>query len=430
MDKQAHGISACPTAAGIGTTPPTPGSLPSTATTRAATATATSARAPLSYHQPEGAAPSAPRPALHTKGLLGLDAQASEYPKAALRSDYPAEGELSLFQQICDFEHLYRAWLRARAGKREQRDVAQFSFAMEAELISLQNELLWGAWHPGPYEAFEVFEPKKRTIYAPAFRDRVVHHSLVAAIAPLWERVFIARSYACRVGKGTHAGASAAEREIRSTWRKHGTVFALKGDISKYFESIDRDILKGLLRRRIDCDRSLALCDLIIDTSPGESGLPLGNLASQLFANAYLHEFDHWMTNVRSVCGYFRYMDDWVVIGPDRRALVELMNDAEAFLSTHLRLRLNPKTAIFRVDPDHGRSVDFLGYQLYGTHRRLRPRSRRKGFARARDYARDPCQHNLDRLTSWYAHARYAEPTGMMRKVFEQLVNPHQPGEN
>lgn len=419
----ARGIIASPIGAVTGATPPALALRPSTAAAPAAFASATSGLAPLSYKMPEDASPCAARPAQNTKGLPGLDAQASKYQTAPLRPESPAEGRLTLFEQVYDFENLYRAWLRARRGKRGQAGTAAFSFCMESELIQLQNELIWRSWHPGPYEAFEVHEPKRRMIYAPAFRDRVLHHSLVAAITPIWERVFIPRSYACRVGKGSHAGASAAEREIRSVWRRHGQVFALKGDISKYFESIDRETMKALLRLRLDDPDVLALCDRIIDTSPGETGLPLGNLTSQLFANIYLRELDHWMTNIKGIGGYFRYMDDWVVIGPDRRALVAMLDEVRKFLTVTLKLRLNPKTAVFRVDPDHGRSVDFLGYQLYGTHRRLRQRTRRKGFARARDYGRDPNPHNLDRLTSWYAHARYAEPTGMMRRVFQTLVN-------
>lgn len=393
---------------------------PSTATTPGRTATATSGSAPLSQQMPEGAPPCAARPAQNAKGLMSL----GRSPKQPTTCPRPlkAGADQSLFEQIYDFENLFCAWLRARAGKRGQRNIAKYHHNLESELIQLQNELMWGVWEPGCYESFEIHEPKTRWIYAPAFRDRVLHHSLVAALTPRYERVFIHNSFACRVGKGAHAGATAAESAIRKTVRKHGKAYALKADVRKYFESIDRAVMKSLLRQRIGCASTLAICDRIIDHVPGLTGLPLGNLTSQLFANIYLHELDHHMVNICGVSQYFRYMDDWVVIGHDKAYLQHCLGLARAKLDD-LSLELNPKTAIFPICSQRGRSVDFLGYQLYGSHRRLRQRSRRKGFAYARNLAAEPSTYHLDRLTSWYAHARHAEPTGIMRTIFSILSN-------
>jgi RNA-directed DNA polymerase len=395
-----------------------PGLPISTATTRAAIAAAISGSAQLLY-SPEDPAACPPDPAHRTKGLLG-HGHRPEYAQPA-PSGRPEGG--SLFDEIADFESLYRAYLRARAGKRDRLSTARFSADLESSLIQIQNHLLWGTWRPGEYESFEVTEPKRRRIYAPAFADRVVHHSIHAALSPVCESVFHPQSFACRPGKGTHRGADCAQRLVIEQLHQ-GDCYALKGDIAKYFESIDHEVLKHFLRGYISCPRTLRLCDLIIDTSPCAPGvgIPLGNLTSQLFANIYLHELDHYISEVLGVSTYVRYMDDWVVIDGDKGRLREVLGAARAFLERELRLTLNSKTQIFPIRPGAGRALDFLGYRIYADHRRLRRRSVRKGFARARDYARDPNPHNLDRLTSWYAHARHAEPTGMMRRLFAELA--------
>lgn len=419
MNYRDAGISDSLTAVVTGTTPPMRALRPSTSTTRGAIATATSGRVPLLY-TPDACTPSACTPVQLTKGPADLAEKAAKYRIFPLRLRNAAQGEL--FASYISFDQLYKAWKRVRKGKAGDPAIAKFELNLEPELIQLQNELIWDTWEPAPYETFKVYEPKERLIYAPAIRDRVIHHALYSTMEPLVSRVYARNSFACQVGKGAHAGASAAENEIKRLHRKGQKVWALKGDISKYFESIDRERMKELIRARYKCQRTVQICEKIIDCSPGEKGLPLGNLTSQLFANLYLHELDHFVINILQVPGYFRYMDDWVILGSDKSSMLSLRIIIGQFLWRELRLTCNPKTAIFPVDQDRCRSVDFLGYHLYGTHRRLRRGSVRKGIARANDYALDPSPHNLNRLTSWYAHARHAEPTGMMRQIFQILT--------
>ena len=203
----------------------------------------------------------------------------------------------NLFQSIYDFESLHEAYLRARKGKKEHKEVLLFSRDLESHLIELQNELICGNYKTSDYRTFFVYEPKQRLVAALPFRDRVVQHSIVATIEPIWERRFIHDSYACRVGKGTHAGADRAQSYLRAVQRKHGRVFVFQADISKYFPSIDHNVLKRLLAKRIACVRTLKLLFGIIDSwedAPGR-GLPIGNLTSQLMANIYLHELDEFV---------------------------------------------------------------------------------------------------------------------------------------
>lgn len=344
-----------------------------------------------------------------------------------------AQTYTNLFEQIYGFESLHAAYRRARVGKRDRMAVLRFEQDLEGELIQLQNELIWGEYRTGRYHRFHVYEPKPREVAALPFRDRVLQHSLVAAIEPIWERRFIADSYACRPGRGMHRGADRAQAMMRRVLREHGQVYALKADISKYFASIDHGVLRRLLRRHIACPRTLELCDQIIastaelgDLAP--CGLPIGNLTSQLWANVYLHELDRLAKHTLKIEHYIRYMDDFVVVHHDKAYLHEIRARMEAFLWDQLRLRTNAKTQIFPVSAGRGRGLDFLGYHMWPTHRRLRKSSIRRivrTLKKARQlYAAGEIE--LDQVQasvrSWVAHASNADAYGLRSRLLSGFV--------
>lgn len=328
-----------------------------------------------------------------------------------------------LYPRIYEFEHLHTAYLKARKGKRYEREVVAYSARLEEELIQLQNELIWRTYETGPYRAFKVFEPKERQVAALPFRDRVLQHALVSVIEPIWEARFIHDSYACRPNKGTHGGADRAQQFLRKVKRKHGQVYALKADIAKFFQNVDHAILKRLLAKRIACRDTLALLHSIIDTwedGPGR-GIPIGNLTSQLFANLYMHELDEFVKYQLRERHYVRYMDDFVIIHHDKQHLHQLRRTIEAFLGEQLRLVTNHKTQVFPVRPLGGRPLDFLGYRIWPTHRKLRKdsakRMRRKLKRLARLFAagKIALEQIQPRIQSWIGHANHAS-TYRLRK--------------
>lgn len=339
----------------------------------------------------------------------------------------------NLFPQIYAFENLHAAYLRARKGKRDRHEVRRFEQDLEGNLIQLQNELIWGEYRTGQYRRFMVEEPKHREVAALPFRDRVVQHALVGVIEPLWEACFIADSYACRPGRGTHRGADRAQAMLRKVKRKHGQLYALKADIAKYFASIDHDILRRLLRRRISCTSTLALCDEIIASTADQDdlaprGLPIGNLTSQLWANVYLDELDRFVKHDLNLRNYIRYMDDFVVVHHDKAALHGTRRQIEEFLWDRLRLQTNSKTQVFPVSAGRGRGLDFLGYHMWPTHRRLRRASIRR-IARTlkkaqRLYAAGEVElaHVRQPVTSWVAHAGNADAHGLITRLLMSFV--------
>jgi retron-type reverse transcriptase len=175
----------------------------------------------------------------------------------------------NLFELIASFGGLYAATKRAVLGKRRKPRVAAFLANLERELLRLERTLLDGSYRPGGYVEILVRDPKERLVSAAPFRDRVVHHALCAVVEPIFERGFVGNSFANRKGKGTHRAMSAYERHRN----RHAHV--LRGDIFRYFPSIDHAILKAEFRRRIACERTLRLMDLIVDGSNAQEPVNL-----------------------------------------------------------------------------------------------------------------------------------------------------------
>ncbi len=333
----------------------------------------------------------------------------------------------NIYPKIYDFGNLHNAYLAARRGKRFRAEVLKFSRDLEPNLIQLQNELVWKTYRTGKYREFYIYEPKKRVVAALPFRDRVLQHSLVAAIDPIWEKRFIFDSYACRTGKGTHAGADRAQYFLRKVKRRYGRVYVLKADINKYFASIDHEVLFSLLRKRISCSDTLDVLAEIIDSTPGPAGIPIGipigNLTSQLFANIYLHELDEFVKYAQREPLYMRYMDDFIIVHHDKEHLHQARHDIECFLWDTLRLRTNAKTQVFPVSTAHGRALDFLGYRIWVTHRKLRKGSVQRMFRRMtkmqRQYAAGEIGLARIRSTimSWLGHAKHADSHNLRIKL-------------
>ena len=229
--------------------------------------------------------------------------------------------------EVCEFENLYNAYLKARRGKNNSAEVLKFNYNLENELLKLQCELRSQTYKTGKYRHFIILEPKERKISALPFRDRVVHHAICTVIEIIFEKKFIYDSYACRKGKGTHAGADRIQKFIR----KANNYYVLKCDVSKYFPSVNHEILKKLIREKIADKKLLQLLDKIVDSSEEQNiqsslqkGIPIGNLTSQLFANIYLNKLDEYVKYELKINYYLRYMDDFVIMHESKIYLHEV----------------------------------------------------------------------------------------------------------
>ena len=329
----------------------------------------------------------------------------------------------NLFDQVVSFKNLLLASKRALSGKKNRIRAASFSFHLENEILALQEELKAKTYQPRDYSIFEIQDPKVRKICSSDLRDRVVHHAVCGILESFLEKRLIFDTYACRVGKGSHA---ALKRCQQLTRQNH---YFLKCDVRKFFESIDHEILKKLLRRIFKDQRLLDLLDQIIDHPvPGNQlgrGLPIGNLTSQHFANLYLGELDHFLKDRLRVKSYLRYMDDFLIFGNDLQFLHNILNQVRTFLKNELKLELKEK--VTRIAPVT-EGVPFLGMRVFKNLIRLqRPnliRFRKKLKQLESDYQSGIVTEEqlICSMNSRIAHLSHANTFSLRRKEFQDSM--------
>ena len=286
----------------------------------------------------------------------------------------------NIFEQIISAENLFLAWEEFRRGKQSKYDVMKFEWQLEENLFALQRELSTGRYKHGSYSGFYITDPKQRLIHKAPVRDRILHHAIFNILNPIFEPTFIADSFSCRIGKGTHKGVRVLTKILRQASKNHtGPCYALKCDIYKFFASIDHQILMKILSRRINDDRLTELLKRIVSSFSTDrqigKGLPIGNLTSQLFANVYMNEFDQFVKHGLKIKHYVRYTDDFIFVNKDVNYLEELLPKLQKFLSGSLALGLHPYKISIRK---YTSGVDFLGYVILPHHIRLRTKTRRR----------------------------------------------------
>ncbi len=328
-----------------------------------------------------------------------------------------------LFERLVEFPHLLRAFRGAARRKRRSRELLAFRHELEPRLWAMRRDILAGPYPWGAYRTIILRDPKSRVIRAAPFADRVLHHAIVDLLDPIARRGFIDDTYACLPERGVHR---AVARFVAFARERAGRGYLLQCDISRYFASVDHGILLGLLERKI-ADRPMVdlLRGLIAHGAEREGvGMPIGNLTSQLFANLYLDPLDHFVRERLRVRHYLRYMDDFVLLGPDRVAAWEYHGAIEEFLRDRLRLVLNARRTV--VAP-LARSHDVLGYvHRAGGGLRVRRRSvhrlwRRLG-ALERRHRRGEVEWSAVRasIASWVGLACHANAFTLSRALFSR----------
>lgn len=329
-------------------------------------------------------------------------------------------------ERVAAWENLVLAARKARRRKSRRPDVEAWWIRREEHLERLAVELQDGTWRPGGYRLFQIREPKRRTIAAAPFGDRVVHHALCNVMQPLLERRFIARSFSCQIGKGTTAAREVC-RVLTNRYR-----YVVKCDARKFFPSIDHRILRAKLTKEIACAGVMGIIDRILasyrtdgaeippDIFPGDDwaevverprGLPIGNLTSQLWGNFFLDALDHRITEIERHGAYLRYTDDALLFGDDKARLWSLWDIVrEELASIRLKLAM-PKTRLLAA----AEGVPFCGMRfLPGLRPRILGATKRRFEKRRHRLAKDRLIPELSLATfSWYQFSREANSEGL-----------------
>jgi RNA-directed DNA polymerase len=342
-----------------------------------------------------------------------------------------------LWPELVSWTNLLQAYRRCRRRKRYRQPATAFDFAWETELLQLQRELNSGDYLPGAYSHFFISDPKPRLISAAPFRDRVVHHAIVAVMEPIFERSFIDDSYACRRARGTHLAIRRAQQyQRRFPW-------CLKTDIVQFFPSVDHEILMQVIRRRIADPAVLQLLRKILDSDPGTTadrsapiwfpgddlltplrprGLPIGNLTSQFLANVLLDPLDHYIKETLRISGYVRYADDLLLFGHSRDELWEASAAIRQQLAK-LRLRLHPRKT--HVQPT-SEWLTWLGMRVQGNRCRLSQQGIRRFIKRMRRQRRSFASGTVDgeairrSLHAWLGHVDMVTEQQVIRQLMAQ----------
>lgn len=276
--------------------------------------------------------------------------------------------------------NLLSAWKEFKRGKMNKADVLDFEFSLEDNLWQLHDELKNKTYAHSQYIPFYITDPKLRHIHKAVIKDRLLHQAVFRVLYPIFDQSFIFDSYSCRLAKGTHRAVkklvSFSKKESQNYTR---TIYCLKCDVKRFFNSIDQPILFSLIEKKIADQDALWLVQKIIGSFIGESnqGLPLGNVTSQLFANIYLNEFDQFIKHDLKVQYYLRYCDDFIIIHQNREYLAKLIPVIEEFLKDRLKLTLHPKKIFIRK---LRQGFDFLGYIVLPHHIVLRTKTKRRMF--------------------------------------------------
>ena len=321
-----------------------------------------------------------------------------------------------LFETLISFDNLLTAAQKAMKRKKNKAAAAAFYFNLENEIVSLHQRLRSKTYNPQPLRIFYISEPKVRKIGAARFRDRVVHHAVCNILEPVFEKGYIFHSYACRKRKGTHR----AIRQAQFFCRRYD--YFLKCDIRKYFESIDHDILKNMLRKKFKDPDFLWLLDTVIDKpAAGQTGIPIGNLTSQHFANFYLDKLDHFIKDRLRVKGYLRYMDDFILFANDKSRLHRQKAEISEFLTGELRLEFK-ENGILLAPCSTG--LPFLGFRIFPGLIRIKNENKRRWIKKLKSRYRAYEEGKIDEetytrcLSSMVEHVKIANTYFFRRGIF------------
>lgn len=262
---------------------------------------------------------------------------------------------------MCDFNNLREAYRLSHRLKTDSEDVIEFDKNKLYNLNLIRKALLNKEWDKlFEYYRFIIHDPKERIVDAMQYRGRIVQHVLCDNILrPYFEPKLIKENCACRKGKGTDYALNLIKQGLVSFLKQHKTGYVLKIDVKKYFPSIDRTVLKNLLKDFPD-EEIKELLYYLIDNSPDEKGLPIGNQSSQWLALYYLNKLDHTIKEKYRIKYCARYMDDYIIIHEDKEYLKKLLAELRQIAKDDLKLEFNGKT---QITPLH-RGFSFLGWRF------------------------------------------------------------------
>jgi len=357
----------------------------------------------------------------------------------------------NIYGRICSIDNLVIAFKKAKRGKSKKFYVPAFEKNLDENLKNLQKELLEFTYKPKKLKKFIIRDPKTRTIYASAFVDRIVHHAIINLIESIFEKVFIYDSFASRKGKGAHLAikrfcefmkkVSGNARLVKNAINNNQIEgYCLKADIKSYFDNVNHEVLLNIIRKKFKDNNTIWIIKNILDNFDAKkegnsrhyfennkellksncSGMPLGNLTSQFFANVYLNELDYFVKHELKAKYYIRYVDDFIILHRSKKRLAYFQARIDEFLRKNLKIWLHPqKSKILALR----NGITFLGYRIFYNYKLLIKRNIRLMRTKIVLFKQGKIlKKNLkDTLKGWEGYAKWANSYGLRQRIIAEI---------
>lgn len=281
---------------------------------------------------------------------------------------------VELYDLICSHENVEKAFRNACKDHAKDKQVIEMKKNPEPYIQQVEEILKNENFHYGRFKTRNIIErgKKRHLCYSQTFPDRIIQHAVMQIVAPILLGTCTSTTYAAMEGRGTHK----CSMEMRNHIYNHPEdKYYLKVDVYHYFQSVDRNILFELIKRKIKDPRTLNILHVLIFECPGERDLPIGLYISQIFSTFYLAYFDHFLKEQAWVIIgrnktfiIFRYMDDFFVICDNKEDLHELRKLMDNVLRADYGLHLKENHRVGRIRD----GLDAVGYVHYPDHVMLR----------------------------------------------------------
>ena len=321
----------------------------------------------------------------------------------------------NLYPLIYAEDNIELADKKARKCKRTRYGVRKHDQNKEIDNYALHLSLLNENYKTSEYTTYKIYEPKERIIFRlPYYPDRITHHAIMNIMEPIWTKIFTRDTYSCIKGRGIHALVKKLQSDLRKD--PNGTMYCAKMDIRKFYPSINHEILKSIVKKKIKDKSLLKLLFEIIDSA---EGVPIGNYLSQFFANLYMAYFDHWVKEELKVKYYYRYADDIVLLSDDKNQLRSWVLAIKVYLTNVLELKLKDNYQIYPVE---SRGIDFVGYVCYHDHTLLRKSIKLKLLGLVRAYSNNLIskQKLQLKMASYFGWLKYCDSKNLLKKIYRE----------
>lgn len=274
----------------------------------------------------------------------------------------------NIYEKIYSLENLREAHRNAKRDKSHYREVKMVDSDEEYYLGIIRGMLKNKTYAVSEYTFTKINDKGKERELAklPYFPDRIIQWAILLQIEDVFNNMLIPQTCASLKNRGIHKASKFVDKYLEN---EAETKYCLKIDVRHFYANIDHSVLKGLLGKKFKDPDLLWLLFLIIDSTEGGVGIPIGSYLSQYLANFYLSYFDHWCKEDLGCRYYVRYMDDIVIFASTKNALHEILSEIKQYLTSVLCLYLKKNYQIF---PTFTRGVDFVGYRHFGKFKLLR----------------------------------------------------------